>query len=171
MGEFGEWTGEEGEEDMERVAEKLISALSEEERAVRRKKLEIGTWSNEMAEEEEKKEFNAPGLDGAGRDWGEGGAEEEAGDWNLEQRDGGGRGEERVQRSRPRWCWTRLGRGRCGGRSWRLELGATRWRRKRRRKSSTLPASMVLDETGERAVRRKKLEIGTWSNEMAEEEE
>ena len=71
MGEFGEWTGEEGEEDMERVAEKLISALSEEERAVRRRKLEIGTWSNEMAEEEEKKEFNAPGLDGAGRDWGE----------------------------------------------------------------------------------------------------
>ena len=71
MGEFGEWTGEEGEEDMERVAEKLISALSEEERAVRRRKLEIGTWSNEMAEKEEKKEFSAPGLDGAGRDWGE----------------------------------------------------------------------------------------------------
>ena len=57
MGEFGEWTGE---EDMDVVAEKLINKLAEEEREVRRKKLEIGTWSNEMAEEPE---FTAPGIE------------------------------------------------------------------------------------------------------------
>jgi endoribonuclease Dicer len=64
MGEFGEWTGE---EDMDIVAEKLIKKLAEEERMVKKKNLEIGTWSNEMAAEPE---FSAPGLEGAGLDWG-----------------------------------------------------------------------------------------------------
>ena len=76
MGEFGEWTGE---EDMDKVAEKLINKLAEEERLNKKKKLEIGTWSNEMVAEPV---FSAPGLEGAGLDWGAG--EEEGSDDELE---------------------------------------------------------------------------------------
>merc|ERR1719470_314543 len=62
MGEFGEWDENwTGEEDMDIVAEKLITKLAEEERANRKKKLEIGTWSNEMAGSDS---VPVPGLEG-----------------------------------------------------------------------------------------------------------
>jgi len=71
MGEFGEWDDNwNGEEDMDRVAEKLINKLAEEERSNRKKKMEIGTWSNEMAGGDS---VPVPGLEGAadgGLDWG-----------------------------------------------------------------------------------------------------
>jgi len=70
MGEFGEWDNELAEEeDMDRVAEKLLSKLAEEERLIKKKQLEIGTWSNEMCDSS----CAAPGLEGkadGGLDWG-----------------------------------------------------------------------------------------------------
>merc|ERR1719233_2067988 len=79
MGEFGEWdeswTGE--EEDMDRVAEKLINKLAEEERSNRKKKLEIGTWSNEMAGSESVPVPGLEGAEGGGVDWGKEGSDDE----------------------------------------------------------------------------------------------
>jgi len=79
MGEFGEWdeswTGE--EEDMDRVAEKLINKLAEEERLNRKKKLEIGTWSNEMAGSESVPVPGLEGAEGGGVDWGKEGSDDE----------------------------------------------------------------------------------------------
>ena len=55
--------------DMTRVADKLMNKLAEEEKAVRKKKMEIGMWTNEMAASE----MPAPGLEDkedGGVDWG-----------------------------------------------------------------------------------------------------
>jgi len=71
MGEFGEWDENwTGEEDMDRVAEKLINKLAEEERLNRKKKLEIGTWSNEMAGSSSIPVPGLEGVEGGGVDWG-----------------------------------------------------------------------------------------------------
>ena len=70
MGEFGEWNSDimmGG--DMTKVADKLMNKLAEEERMVKKKKLEIGMWTNEMAASD----MSAPGLEGkegGGADWG-----------------------------------------------------------------------------------------------------
>eukprot|EP00090_Calanus_glacialis_P013551 TRINITY_DN22218_c0_g1_i1.p1 TRINITY_DN22218_c0_g1~~TRINITY_DN22218_c0_g1_i1.p1 ORF type:complete len:1958 (-),score=615.01 TRINITY_DN22218_c0_g1_i1:364-6237(-) len=78
MGEFGEWDENwTAEEDMDIVAEKLITKLAEEERANRKKKLEIGTWSNEMAGSDSVPVPGLEGAEGGGLDWGKEGSDEE----------------------------------------------------------------------------------------------
>ena len=70
MGEFGEWSSDMmAGDDMNKVADKLMNKLAEEERMVRKKKMEIGMWTNEMAAPD----MPAPGLEGkagGGADWG-----------------------------------------------------------------------------------------------------
>ena len=81
MGDFGEWsedwTGEKVvEEDMSVVADKLMTKLAEEERLAKKKKLEIGMWTNEMAADD----MPAPGLEGkegGGADWGKASEDDE----------------------------------------------------------------------------------------------
>ena len=71
MGEFGEWNAEmmDEEVDMSKVADKLMNKLALDEKAAKKKKLEIGMWTNEMAASD----MPAPGLEDkedGGVDWG-----------------------------------------------------------------------------------------------------